>query len=49
MSKLINTYRKLPSMKNRSRLQAYIERHPMAICVATAEEISFLLANHFLI
>jgi len=49
MTRLINTYRKLPSMKNRSRLQTYIERHPMAICVATAEEISFLLANHFLI
>jgi len=49
MTKLINTYRKLPSMKNRSRLQAYIERHPMAICVATAEEISFLLTHQFLI
>jgi hypothetical protein len=49
MTKLIAAYRKLPSMRNRSKLQAYIERHPMAICVATAEEISFLLANHFLI
>jgi hypothetical protein len=49
MTRLINTYRKLPSMKNRSRLQAYIERHPMAICVATAEEISFLLTHQFLI
>ena len=49
MSKLINSYRKCPTMKNRSRLQAYIERHPMAICVATAEEIHFLKVNMFLI
>ena len=49
MSRLINIYRKVPSMKNRSKLQAYLERHPMAICVATDAEIDFLISNQFLI
>jgi len=49
MTKLIAAYRKLPSMKNRSKLQEYLERHPMAICVATASEIEFLKTHDFLI
>ena len=49
MAKLINAYRKLPSMKNRSRLQEYLDSHPMAICMATAEDIEFLKSNLFLI
>ena len=49
MSRLINTYRKLPSMRNRAKLQAYLERHPMAIVAATKEEIHFLIVNSFLI
>jgi hypothetical protein len=49
MTKLINIYRKLPTMKNRSRLQEYLDSHPMAICMATTEDIEFLKSNLFLI
>jgi hypothetical protein len=49
MTKLISAYRKLPSMKNRSRLQEYLDSHPMAICMATANDIEFLKSNLFLI
>lgn len=47
MAKLINTYRKLPSPANRAKLQSYLDRHMMAICLASAEDIAFLKANAF--
>jgi hypothetical protein len=47
MSKLINAYRTLPSPKNRERLQAYINKHIMALCLAAPDEIAFLKANEF--
>lgn len=47
MSKLINAYRKLPTSKNRARLQDYLNKHTMAICMADADEMSFLRANEF--
>jgi len=47
MTKLINTYRKLPSPSNRAKLVAYLSRYPMAVCLATAEEIAFLRAQGF--
>lgn len=47
MSKLINTYRKCPSPANRAKLQQYIDRHMMAICLASADDIAFLKAHEF--
>lgn len=47
MSKLISAYRKLPSTTNRNKLQAYINKHMMAVCMATQEELDFLRANDF--
>ncbi len=47
MSKLIATYQFNPTDANRAKLQAYIRKHMMALCCATAEEISFLKANNF--
>lgn len=47
MTKLINTYRKLPSPTNRRKLQAYLNRHMMAICLASPEEVEFLRVNNF--
>lgn len=47
MTKLIDTFRAAPTDKNRARLQAYIQKHMMSLCCATAEEISFLKANNF--
>ncbi|CAB4168221.1 hypothetical protein UFOVP1276_9 [uncultured Caudovirales phage] len=49
MSKLINAYRALPTPANRVRLQKYLNRHMMAICLATPEELAFLKANEFAI
>ena len=49
MTKLINAYRALPNASNRNKLQNYINRHMMAVCMATAEEIAFLRANEFTI
>lgn len=47
MTKLINAYRKLPSPTNRNKLMAYIQKHPMAACMASPEDLSFLKANGF--
>jgi len=47
MTKLIQAYRLLPTPANRSRLQAYMDKHSMAVCMACIEEIAFLRANEF--
>lgn len=47
MSKLIAAYRKIPSPKNRARLQSYLDKHMMAICLATPEDIAFLKTHEF--
>lgn len=47
MAKLIAAYRKLPSPTNRAKLQAYLDKHMMAVCMATPEETAFLRANEF--
>lgn len=47
MSKLINAYRKLPSPTNRAKLQTYLNKHMMAVCMASIEEVAFLRANEF--
>jgi predicted nucleotide-binding protein len=47
MHKLINAYRKLPSPSNRVKLQKYLDKHMMAVCLATPDDIAFLRANDF--
>lgn len=47
MSKLIATYRKLPTPSNRAKLQAYINKHLMAVVLATPDDVAFLKANEF--
>lgn len=49
MQRLLNIYRKLPSPSNRAKLQAYLNKHMMAVCLATPEDIAFLKANGFII
>lgn len=46
MEKLINAFRKLPSPSNRAKLQAYLNKHPMAICLAPHHG-EFLRGNGF--
>lgn len=45
MDRLIKAYRKLPSTTNRNKLQAYLNKHMMAVCLATAEQVAFLKAQ----
>ena len=47
MTKLINAYRKLPTPTNRAKLQAYLAKHMMAVCLASADEVAFLKSNDF--
>lgn len=47
MSRLINAYRKCPSPSNRRKLQTYLDRHTMAVCLASEAELAFLKANEF--
>ena len=47
MNKLINQYRAMPSPANRVKLQAYLDKHMMAVCMASVDEVAFLKANEF--
>jgi hypothetical protein len=47
MQRLLNAYRTLPSPSNRTKLQTYINRHMMAVCLLTPEQTAFLRANNF--
>lgn len=47
MANLITAYRRLPNAVRRARLQAYLDKHPMAVCMASAEDLAFLRANEF--
>lgn len=47
MSKLIAKFKACPTPSNRAKLQAYLDKHMMALCLATPEEIAFLRANEF--
>lgn len=47
MSKLIDNFRKCPTPSNRAKLQAYLQKHMMAVCMATEQEIAFLKAHEF--
>jgi hypothetical protein len=47
MSKLIQAFKTDPSDKNRAKLAAYLQKHMMAICMASPDEQQFLKANGF--
>jgi hypothetical protein len=47
MNKLIQAFKADPSDKNREKLAAYLQKHMMAICMASPEEQQFLKANGF--
>ena len=42
MQKLINTYRAAPTDANKVKLQAYLRKHPMAVCMLLPAEFQFL-------
>jgi hypothetical protein len=47
MEKLINKFRAEPTAANRAKLDAYLKKHSMALCMATPEEVAFLRGNGF--
>lgn len=47
MSKLIAEYAASPTEKNRTRLQNYLNKHQMAVCMALPYEVAILLQNGF--
>jgi len=47
MSKLIQAFVTNPNDKTRARLQAYLYKHQMAVCLASPEEKQILNANGF--
>jgi hypothetical protein len=47
MSKLIQAFKANPNDKTRAKLQAYLQKHMMAICMASPEEQQFLKTNGF--
>ena len=49
MKKLLESYKKVPSPTNRAKLQNYLNKHMMAVCMATQEDIAFLKAHEFTI
>ena len=48
MDRLINAYRKMPSPTNRRKLASYLDKHVMAVCLASPEQTAFLRANSFI-
>lgn len=47
MTKLIQEHKAKPWPMQRKRLQRYIDAHPMALCLASAEDIAYLKQEHF--
>ena len=42
MQKIINTYRAAPTDANKAKIQSYLRKHPMAVCMLMPAEFQFL-------
>jgi hypothetical protein len=49
MKKLLDQFKANPTDANRTKLQNYLRKHMMAICVATPEDQQYLKAHGFTI
>jgi hypothetical protein len=47
MNKLLTAYAANKTDKTRARLQAYILKHMMSMCLASADEVAYLRAEGF--
>jgi hypothetical protein len=47
MQKLLNAYRTNPTPANHAKLQAYLNKHMMAVCMLSIEETAYLRAHGF--
>lgn len=48
MDKLIAAYEAKPTGTNMVRLLKYLNKHPMAVCMATPKALTWLKANGFI-
>lgn len=48
MQKLIAAYRKNPAPSVRAKIVAYMQRHPMAVCLLAPDDVVFLTVHGFL-
>ena len=42
MQKIINAYRAAPTDANKAKIQSYLRKHPMAVCMLMPAEFQFL-------
>src|SRR5215469_17033572 len=42
MFQYLAAYRVNPTLANAKRLRAYVEKHPMSVCIATADDMALL-------
>ncbi len=47
MEKLLNLFRSAPTDANRVKLNNYIRKHSMAVCMLMPEEVAYLRSNGF--
>lgn len=47
MEKLLAAFTAAPTPANRQRLQAHLQKHMMAICIASPAQVAFLTAHGF--
>jgi hypothetical protein len=47
MTKLIAAFRSAPTAANRTKLQKYLDKHMMAVCMASDDEVAFLKTHQF--
>ena len=47
MTKLIALFKTAPTDANRAKLNTYMNRHMMSVCLLTIEDTAFLRANGF--
>lgn len=47
MQKLITAHQRNPSPANWEALQRYLDKHMMAVCLATPEDIQYLRTHFF--
>jgi hypothetical protein len=47
VNRLLNAFRADPTPSNRAKLQAYLNKHPMAVCLAMPAEQEFLRVHGF--
>lgn len=48
MAKFLAAYRATPNLTTRNRLAAYLDKHPMAVTMASLADLDFLRLHEFI-